>query len=85
VAPRPAAAQDLDLVNVTLVDGTGAAPRKAVTVTVRDGKIASIVERAPQPASGVRRIDFGGRCPDWSTRTRISNRLPLRCARCSPA
>jgi imidazolonepropionase-like amidohydrolase len=59
-APRPALAQDLDLVNVTLVDGTGAAPRAGVTVTVRDGKIASIVERAPA-TTGVRRIDLGGR------------------------
>jgi imidazolonepropionase-like amidohydrolase len=59
-APRTALAQDLDLVNVTLVDGTGAAPRRGVTVTVRDGKIASIVERAPA-TTGVRRIDLGGR------------------------
>jgi imidazolonepropionase-like amidohydrolase len=59
-APRTALAQDLDLVNVTLVDGTGAAPRAGVTVTVRDGKIASIVERAPA-TTGVRRIDLGGR------------------------
>ena len=47
--------------NVTLVDGTGAAPRKGVTVTVRGGKIASIVERAPAATTGVRQIDLGGR------------------------
>jgi imidazolonepropionase-like amidohydrolase len=60
-APRVALAQDLDLVNVTLVDGTGAAPRQGVTVTVRGGKVASIVERAPAATTGVRRIDLGGR------------------------
>ena len=58
---RTASAQDLDLLNVTLVDGTGAAPRKGVTVTVRVGKIASIVERAPAATNGVRQIDLGGR------------------------
>ncbi|MDH4313076.1 MAG: hypothetical protein OEW57_15735, partial [Gammaproteobacteria bacterium] len=60
-APRPAWAQDLDLLNVTLVDGTGAAPRKGVTVTVRGGMIASIDERAPAATAGMRQIDLGGR------------------------
>ena len=59
--PLVASSQDLDLVNVTLVDGTGAAPRPGVTVTVRGGRIAAIVERAPPIAPGVRRIDLGGR------------------------
>jgi imidazolonepropionase-like amidohydrolase len=59
--PRTVSAQDLDLLNVTLVDGTGAAPRTGVSVTVRGGKIASIVDRAPAVTSGVRRIDLGGR------------------------
>ena len=45
--PLVASSQDLDLVDVTLVDGTGAAPRPGVTVTVRGGRIAAIVERAP--------------------------------------
>jgi len=60
-APPTAVAQDLDLLNVTLVDGTGAAPRKGVTVTVRGGKIGSIVERAPAASTDVRQIDLGGR------------------------
>jgi imidazolonepropionase-like amidohydrolase len=57
----PAAAQDLDFVNVTLVDGTGAAPRAKVSVSVRDGKIAAISEGSAQVEPGVRRIDLGGR------------------------
>jgi imidazolonepropionase-like amidohydrolase len=56
-----ASAQDLDLVNATLVDGTGAEPRPGVTVSVRGGRIATIADHAPAPASGVRRIDLQGR------------------------
>ncbi len=59
--PLVASAQDLDLVNATLVDGTGAAPRQGVTVSVRGGKIVALDERAPSPTVGVRRIDLGGR------------------------
>ena len=61
VAAFAAAAQDLDLVNVTLVDGTGTAPRPGVTVRVRDGKISAISDKAPQAGKDVRRIDLGGR------------------------
>jgi imidazolonepropionase-like amidohydrolase len=61
VAAFAAAAQDLDLVNVTLVDGTGTAPRPGVTVSVRDGKISAISDKAPQAGKDVRRIDLGGR------------------------
>ncbi|HKX98986.1 MAG TPA: amidohydrolase family protein [Steroidobacteraceae bacterium] len=61
VAACAAAAQDLDLVNVTLVDGTGAEPRPGVTVSVRGGKITAISDKAPQPGKDVRRIDLGGR------------------------
>jgi imidazolonepropionase-like amidohydrolase len=61
LAAAQAPAQDLDLVNATLVDGTGAGPRPGVTVSVRGGKIAAIVERAPTAAPGVRRIDLKGR------------------------
>lgn len=61
VAAFAAAAQDLDLVNVTLVDGTGAEPRPGVTVSVRGGKITAISDKAPQPGKDVRRIDLGGR------------------------
>lgn len=56
-----ASAQELDLVNVTLVDGTGAAPRSGLSLSVRDGKIAAISERAPATAAGIRQIDLQGR------------------------
>lgn len=56
----PAAANDLDLVNATLVDGTGAPARPGVTVSVRGGRISAIGEDIPE-AVGVRRIDLGGR------------------------
>lgn len=59
--PLVGSAQDLDLVNATLVDGTGAAPRQGVTVSVRGGKIVALDERAPSPTVGVPRIDLGGR------------------------
>jgi imidazolonepropionase-like amidohydrolase len=59
--PYVATAQDLDLVNVTLVDGTGAAPRVGVSVTVRGGRITTIEERAPPVTPGVRRFDLDGR------------------------
>ena len=59
--PLVVSAQDLDLVDATLVDGTGAAPRSGITVSVRGGRISAIHERAPAPAAGVRRIDLGGR------------------------
>jgi imidazolonepropionase-like amidohydrolase len=59
--PLLALAQDLDLVNATLIDGTGAAPRAGVTVSVRDGKIMAISATAPAQADGIRRIDLGGR------------------------
>src|SRR5688572_15501510 len=54
-------AQDLDLVNATLVDGTGSEPRSGVTVSVRGGKISAIAERAPEATEGIRRIDLEGR------------------------
>jgi imidazolonepropionase-like amidohydrolase len=60
-SPFVATAQDLDLVNATVVDGTGAAPRKGLTVTVRGGKITALADRAPPATAGVRRIDLGGR------------------------
>jgi imidazolonepropionase-like amidohydrolase len=55
-------AQDLDLVNATLVDGTGTDPQPGVTVSIRDGKISAISSRAPDAAAGTRRIDLEGRC-----------------------
>jgi imidazolonepropionase-like amidohydrolase len=61
VLPHVVPAQELDLVDVTLVDGTGAAPRAGVTVSVRGGRIAAIAESAPRATAGVRRIDLQGR------------------------
>ncbi len=61
LAAIQASAQDLDLVNATLVDGTGAGPRPGATVSVRGGKIAAIADGAPAAAPGVRRIDLKGR------------------------
>lgn len=61
VLPFWATAQDIDLVNATLVDGTGAPPRAGVTVSIRDGKITAIAGTAPAPASGVRQIELDGR------------------------
>ena len=56
-----ASAQDIDLVNATLVDGTGAAARAGISVSVRGGKIHSITSHAPPVADGVRRLDLKGR------------------------
>ena len=56
-----AVAQDLDLVNATLVDGTGAGPQPGVTVSIRGGKVSAISPRAPDGAEGIRRIDLKGR------------------------
>ncbi len=61
VLPFLASAQNIDLVDATLVDGTGAAPRMGVTVSVRDGKVAAISDSAPAQANSVRRIDLRGR------------------------
>ena len=61
LGPVPALAQDLDLVDVTLVDGTGAAPRQGISVSVRGGRIAAISDRAPAATAGVRRINLAGR------------------------
>jgi imidazolonepropionase-like amidohydrolase len=60
-AALAATAEDLDLVNVTLVDGTGAEPRPGVSVSIRGGKIAAIEAQAPAASAGVRRIDLKGR------------------------
>jgi imidazolonepropionase-like amidohydrolase len=59
--PSLVCAQNLDLLNATIVDGTGAAARTGVSVIVRDGKIAALAERVPAATAGVRRIDLGGR------------------------
>ena len=57
-----AAAQDLDLVDAVVIDGTGAMPRPGMTLRIRGGRIAAI--DAGPPAStpaGVTRLDLAGR------------------------
>lgn len=57
----PASAQDLDLVNVTLIDGTGQPPREGVHLRVRGGQIYAIDTILPAADPEIRRIDLGGR------------------------
>lgn len=58
-APRPTRA--LVLLRANLIDGTGAAPRRNVSVVVEGGRIARIVDgRTPVPA-GADTIDVAGR------------------------
>lgn len=61
IASPRAVAQELDLVNATLIDGTGAGPRAAVSIRVRGGLIAGIDSTPPAASTGVRRIDLRGR------------------------
>ena len=61
VLPLVASAQDLDLLNATIIDGTGAKPRPNQSIRVRGGRIAAVTDSAPAPEAGVRRIDLGGR------------------------
>jgi imidazolonepropionase-like amidohydrolase len=66
LAPRPApplAFEDrhVALIGVDVVDGTGAATQRDMTVVVRDGRIASVGPAASTPApAGARRIDAKG-------------------------
>jgi imidazolonepropionase-like amidohydrolase len=56
-----AAPPPLTISNVTLIDGTGAAPRQHVSVRVENGRIASIAAGSSQPAPGDAQIDGTGR------------------------
>jgi imidazolonepropionase-like amidohydrolase len=64
VQVRPTLAQNgnLAITNATLIDGTGAAARKGVTILVRDGLIARVIDadKAVIP-DGTRLIDATGR------------------------
>jgi imidazolonepropionase-like amidohydrolase len=60
-SPLAVFAQNIDLINATVVDGMGAAPRTGMAVTVRSGRITALSERAPPATAGVRRIDLRGR------------------------
>ena len=51
LAASQASAQDLDLVNATLVDGTGVEPRPGITVSVRGGSGSRVSRKSPSRAS----------------------------------
>lgn len=61
LCPAAGRAQDLDLVNALLIDGTGAAPRSGVAIRVRGGRIVTIAAGPLDEAAGVTRIDLRGR------------------------
>jgi imidazolonepropionase-like amidohydrolase len=57
-----AEAQELAITGATLIDGTGAAPRSATTILVRDGRIVTVTPDADaEVPAGVREIDAAGK------------------------
>ena len=62
VQPIPAQSGTLTIANVTLIDGTGAAARERVTILIRDGLIAGVMDadKAVVP-DGTRLIDGTGK------------------------
>ena len=58
-ATAPAAAQEISIVNVTVIDGTGAPPRPGMTVRVSGGRIASIT-KSGNALPGAQGIDATG-------------------------
>lgn len=48
------------LTNVTLIDGTGDAPKPGVTIVVERGRIAAIHENGGKVPDGARVVDLGG-------------------------
>ena len=59
-AVMPAKAQEISIVNVTVIDGTGAGPKPGMTVRISDGRIASIINRGNAPR-GSKVIDGAGK------------------------
>jgi imidazolonepropionase-like amidohydrolase len=59
-ATAPAAAQDISITNVTVIDGTGAPPKPGMTVRLSKGRIASVT-RGGSAARGAQLIDGTGR------------------------
>lgn len=57
----PAWADTLAIQNVTLIDGTGAAPRSGVTVVVVDDKVSSVSQRDAAIPKDARSIDGTGK------------------------
>lgn len=57
-----AEAQELAITGATLIDGTGAAPRPATTIIVRDGRIAAVTPDADaEVPAGATEIDAAGK------------------------
>jgi imidazolonepropionase-like amidohydrolase len=61
VGTAPASPPALTITNVTLIDGTGAAPRAHITVHVADGRIVDITPASANAAPGDGQIDGTGR------------------------
>ncbi|HEX6573373.1 MAG TPA: amidohydrolase family protein [Gemmatimonadaceae bacterium] len=62
IAARPhAPAEDVALTNVTLIDGTGAAPQRNRTIVIKSGKISEIFETGKKSPGDVKVIDLNGR------------------------
>jgi imidazolonepropionase-like amidohydrolase len=57
----PLSAETLAIQNVTLIDGTGAAPRSGVTVVVDGNTIAAVGDSQVTIPSGAKRIDGSGK------------------------
>lgn len=60
LAAPPALAEDIAIVDVTVIDGTGAAPKPGMMVLIRDGQILSLA-RGRQVPEGARVIEGRGR------------------------
>ncbi|HEY6403446.1 MAG TPA: hypothetical protein VI479_18630, partial [Blastocatellia bacterium] len=56
--PQPAPKQAIAITDVTLIDGTGAAPRSGVTVIISGNRISEIVDGKPDLA-GIRDVVDG--------------------------
>jgi imidazolonepropionase-like amidohydrolase len=58
VGPQPAPTRNIAITDVTLIDGTGAAPRPGVTVIISGNRISEIVDGKPDLA-GIREVVDG--------------------------
>lgn len=57
----PAATQDIDLINATVIDGSGGELRQRASIIVRAGKIREISSRSAPAAAGIRVVDVNGK------------------------
>jgi len=58
---KPAAAHSIVLKNIILIDGTGAAPKKKVSLVITADRISKIIPAATPPPAGARVIDGTGK------------------------